>query len=361
MHDVIVIGGGVIGLSIARELASSKSVLLLDRGPTGQGTSHAAAGMLTPLSEADDQGPFFQLCRTSLAMYDRFVEELQQESSLDVAYSKEGLLSLASSEESAATLLRRYEWQHQAGFEVELLPPGEVRKMEPLVTVPVIHALFMPGERSVAPRRLLNAIRESCFVRGVEIRTGVHVDAVSPNTVHFAHMTMQAASIVIASGVWSAELNGLNPRIPLSPRKGQILSLAIAPGAFRRMIRWGHSYLVPRPAGELIVGATNEDAGFDSSVTPAGLGRLLMDAQAISSYLGSYPIVETWTGLRPATPDEFPILGSTAVHGVYYATGHYRNGVLLAPITATIVADLIEGHKPRVDLEPYSPSRFESN
>ena len=361
MHDVIVIGGGVIGLSIARELASSKSVLLLDRGPTGQGTSHAAAGMLTPLSEADDQGPFFQLCRTSLAMYDRFVEELQQESSLDVAYSKEGLLSLASSEESAATLLRRYEWQHQAGFEVELLPPGEVRKMEPLVTVPTIHALFMPGERSVAPRLLLNAIRESCVVRGVEILTGIHVDAVSPNTVHFAHMTMQAASIVIASGVWSAEFNGLKPPIPVSPRKGQILSLAMAPGAFRRMIRWGHSYLVPRPTGELIIGATNEDAGFDSSVTPAGLGRLLMDAQAISSYLGSYPILETWTGLRPATPDELPILGSAAIHGVYYATGHYRNGVLLAPITATIVADLIEGHQSVIDLEPYSPSRFESS
>src|SRR5438128_5173020 len=200
MHDVIVIGGGVIGLSIARELASSKSVLLLDRGPTGQGTSHAAAGMLTPLSEADDQGPFFRLCRTSLAMYDRFVEELQQESSLDVAYSKEGLLSLASSEESAATLLRRDERQHQAGFEVELLPPGEVRKMEPLVTVPVIHALFMPGERSVAPRRLLNAIRESCFVRGVEIRTGVHVDAVSPNTVSLGPMTMQRTSLVNGYG-----------------------------------------------------------------------------------------------------------------------------------------------------------------
>src|SRR2546428_10096252 len=141
MYDVIVIGGGIMGLSISRELAGRKSVLLLDRGATGQGTSYAAAGMLTPLSEADDQGPFFQLCRSSLAMYDRFIEELQQESGLDVAYSKEGLLSLASSEESAVTLRRRYEWQHQAGFQVELLPPGEVREMEPLVTVPVIHAL----------------------------------------------------------------------------------------------------------------------------------------------------------------------------------------------------------------------------
>jgi glycine oxidase len=358
MHDVIVIGGGIIGLSIARELGGRKSVLLLDRGATGQGTSRAAAGMLSPLSEADDQGPFFQLCRESLARYDRFVEELQKESGLDVAYSTEGLLTLASSEDSAVTLRHRYEWQHQAGFRVELLLAGDVRQMEPLVTAPIVNALFMPDERSVAPRRLVNAVGKSCLKRGVEIRTGVHVDAISPNMVHFAHTRIEASSIIIASGVWSSQFDGLKPRIPLSPRKGQILSLGMPLGAFRRMIRWGHSYFVPRSTGELVVGATDEDVGFDLSMTPAGLGRLLMDAQAISSHVGSYPILETWTGLRPATPDGLPILGSSAVPGVYYATGHYRNGVLLAPITATVMADVIEGRKPGVNIAPYSPSRF---
>jgi glycine oxidase len=357
-YDVIVIGGGVIGLTIARELAGRKSVLLLDRGATGQGTSRAAAGMLTPLSEADDQGPFFQLSRASLAMYDRFIDEISNESFLDLAYSTEGLLFIASSEESAATLRRRYEWQYRAGFKVDLLSADETRNIEPLITARVINALFMPDERSVAPRRLVNALRESCFKRGVEIRTGVQVDAISPNTVHFARTTMQAPSIVISSGVWSAEFQGLRPRIPVSPRKGQILSLAMPPGAFRHMIRWNHSYFVPRSTGELVVGATNEDAGFDLSVTAAGLGGLLMDAQAISSHVGSYGILETWTGLRPATPDELPILGSSDVPGVYYATGHYRNGVLLAPITAEIIADLIEGRKPSLDIRPYSPSRF---
>src|SRR6516165_2698486 len=163
MQDVIVIGGGVIGLAIARELAGRKSVLLLDRGATGQGTSRAAAGMVTPLSEADDQGPFFQLTRTSLAMFDRFVEELRSESEVDVAYSTEGLLCLASTQESAATLRRRYEWQHHAGFKVEMLSADEIKRMEPQVTVPVINALFMPDERSVAPRHLLSAVRESCL------------------------------------------------------------------------------------------------------------------------------------------------------------------------------------------------------
>ena len=357
-HDVVVVGGGIIGLSIARELAGRKSVLLLDRGDTGQGTSRAAAGMLTPLSEADDQGPFFQLSRASLAMYDQFVDDLRRESSIDVDYSTAGVLCLACSQQTASTQRRRYEWQHRAGFNVALLSADEVQRMEPLVTAPVINALFLPDERGVAPRRLVNALRESCLQRGVEIRTGVHVGAISPNTIHFADTTIEASSIIIASGVWSGEFRGVVPSIPVSPRKGQILSLAMPPGAFHHMIRWNHSYFVPRSTGELVVGATNEDVGFDVSITPAGLGRLLMDAQSISSHVGSYPILETWSGLRPATPDELPIIGPSDVPGVYYATGHYRNGVLLAPITAAIVADLVNARQPRIDISPYSPTRF---
>jgi glycine oxidase len=360
-YDVIVIGGGIIGLTIARELAGParrKSVLLLDRGATGQGTSRAAAGMLTPLSEADEQDAFFQLSRASLSMYDGFVKQLEEESGLDVAYSTEGLLFLASTEESAAMLQRRYEWQRNARFKVELVSADDVHKIEPLVTAPIMAATFMPDERSVAPRRLVNAVRESCLQRDVEIRTGVHVDGLAPHRVRFGQTFIEAPSIVIASGVWSAEFDGLSPHIPVSPRKGQILSLDMPRGAFRRMIRWGSSYFVPRSTGELVVGATNEDAGFDLSVTPAGLGRLLMDAQAISSHVGSYPIRETWTGLRPATPDGMPIIGPSEIPGVYYATGHYRNGVLLAPITAAIVADLLDGRRPAVDIEPYSPARF---
>src|SRR5262249_47635041 len=155
MYDVIVVGGGVIGLSIARELAGRRSVLLLDRGSTGQGTSRAAAGMLTPSSEADDQGEFFQLSRASHAMYERLVEDLQLETNLDVGYSTAGLLCLASSEESANVLERRYEWQKRAGFEVELLSAAAVHRLEPLITLPVATAVFIPGDRAVTPRRLV--------------------------------------------------------------------------------------------------------------------------------------------------------------------------------------------------------------
>jgi glycine oxidase len=359
MYDVIVIGGGVVGLSIARELAGRKaSVLLLDRGSTGQGTSRAAAGMLAPLSEADDQGPLFQLTRDSHALYDSFVEDLQSETGLDVVYSKDGLIFLSSSEQSAQVLHRRYEWQKKAGFEIESISADVVYRMEPRITIPVCSALFIPGERSLAPRRFADALRHACLLRGVEIRTGLHVEAVSSNQVRAGQVRFDATHIVIASGVWSGELAGLDPPIPVYPRKGQILSLGMPAGAFRRMIRWESSYFAPRRSGELVVGATNEDAGFDMSNTPAGVGRLLMDAQQISSHVGNYPILEIWAGLRPATPDGLPIIGPSAVPGVYYATGHYRNGVLLAPITATIIADLIAARQPKPAMAPYSPLRF---
>jgi len=358
MQDVIVIGGGVIGLSIARELAGRKSVLLLDRGATGQGTSRAAAGMLTPLSEADDQGPLFQLSRSSHAMYDTFVCELESETKLDCGYSKEGLLALASAEDAADALRRRYEWQKKAGFEVELLSAEGVSRLEPLVTAPIAAAVFMPGERAVTPRRLTNALRESCFNRGVEMRLGLHVEEIGPHSVRVGHLTLEAESIIVASGVWSSELQGLDPPIPVYPRKGQILSLAMPHGAFRHMIRWGNAYFMPRPTCELVIGATNEDVGFDMSNTAAGIGHLLNQAQQISSHIGRYPILETWTGLRPATPDGLPILGPCTMPGVYYATGHYRNGVLLAPITASIMRDLIERGETSIPIVPYSPSRF---
>jgi len=358
MHDVIVIGGGVIGLSVARELAGRKAVLVLDRGATGEGTSWAAAGMLSPLSEADDQDPFFQLCRASHDTYRKFIGELEDETGIDCGYSGSGLLCLACSEESANALRRRCEWQRKAGFAVENISADEVRRMEPLITADILMALFMPAESSVAPRRLVNALRESCLKRGVEIRTGVRVQGISKNAVRTDGPTFEAPGIVVASGVWSPELAGLDPPIPVYPRKGQILSLCMPPGAFRHMIRWHHSYFVPRNDGDLVVGATDEDVGFDRSVTPGGIGKLLADAQAISSHVGSYPIMETWTGLRPATQDGLPVIGPSAIPGVFYATGHYRNGVLLAPITASIIADLVSNGRSRVAIEPYAPSRF---
>ena len=224
-----------------------------------------------------------------------------------------------------------------------------MRKLEPLVTAPVKKGLFTPRERSVAPRRLVNALRESCLNRGVDIETGVNVESIAE---------FKARNIIIASGVWSRELNGLDPVIPVEPRKGQILSVATPSQPFKRIIRWQHTYFVPRGSREMIVGATEESAGFDRSNTPAGIGQLLNEAQQISTHVGTYPILEMWSGLRPATPDHLPIIGPSSIPGVFYATGHYRNGVLLAPITASIIAELVESGTTSTLIDSFLPSRF---
>jgi len=367
MHDVIVAGGGVIGLAVARELAGrGRSVLVIDSGASGAAASasSAAAGMLSPLSEAGESNPFFQLCMASLRIYRTWTDHLREESGIDPEYACPGLLYLASSAAAAAALQRRRDWQRDAGFAVEWAPPAEVRRIEPLLTLPAAGALLMRDEHHVTPRRLLSALRTSCIARNVEIQTGfrVHEILVSGNRVEGVRAGSErilGGAVVVSSGAWSSEIAGLQPRIPVYPRKGQILSLAAPGRSFRRMIRWEHAYFVPRKDGVLIVGATDEDAGFDASLTPAGVGGLLAAAQQISSHTAAFPILEMWTGFRPATPDGLPLIGRAELEQLFYATGHYRNGILLAPITASIVADLMEGREPEVPLGPYSPFRFQ--
>jgi len=364
MHDAIIVGGGVIGLSIARELAvKGRSVLVLDRGNPRDATSWAAAGMLAPQSEADAGNPFFELCLASAKLYRRWSDSLHAESGIDPEYADSGLLFVASTEDALCRLKRNAEWQQSAGLRAEILSSEDARRLEPHLTLPLTGAVLMPGECHVTPRRLLEALTGACAAKGVEIRTGVRVldvlqergraTGVRTSSEHFT-----GGNIVIASGVWSPEIGGLSPVIPVAPRKGQILSLASNPPAFVRMIRWEHAYVVPRRNGELIVGATNEDVGFDRSITPAGVGSLLERAQQLSSHLKDLPIRDIWTGLRPATPDGLPVIGKAGVEGLVYATGHYRNGILLAPVTAASVAAFVDNKSLPLDLGAFAPTRF---
>jgi len=364
MHDVIIVGGGVIGLSIARALAAGgRNVLLLDRGNPRDAASWAAAGMLSAQSESEAPGPLFELCLASARLYPSWVRELHEESGVDPEYADSGLLFLASSEEALCRLQRMAEWQRAAGLQVERLTPAEVASLEPQLTLPIVGALHMPEDCHVTPRRLLEALTGACAVKRVDIRTGIRVlEIIREDTkacgIRTATESFRAPLIVIASGVRSAELSGLSPALPVSPRKGQILSLVSNPPAFTRMIRWDHAYMVPRRSGELVVGATNEDAGFDRSITPAGVGSLLERAQQLSAHVGALPINEMWTGLRPATPDGLPVLGKASIEGLIYATGHYRNGILLAPVTAAAVAALAENRSFPTPLDAFAPLRF---
>jgi glycine oxidase len=368
MRDVIVVGGGVIGLSIAHAIAAGgKSVLVLDPGETVNAASWAAAGMLAPQSEADTPDPLFELCTASLRLYRDWIRQLQVQSGIDPEFQEPGLLYIASSAESLNALKRRVAWQQELGLDSEVLTPDEIRQMEPQLTMPMAGGVHMPGECQVTPRKLLAALQNACAASGVEIRKDQWVREILRNgdRVHGVLTdsdSISAAYIVIASGARSAEILGLWPPLPVVPRKGQMLSLDTPEPLFQKLIRWEHAYMVQRPCGELIVGATNENAGFDRRLTPEGIGGLLANVQQMSAYTAPLAIKEMWTGLRPATPDGLPILGIANPSGggeLIYASGHYRNGILLAPITASIVASLVENRAPVIPLAPFSPLRFE--
>jgi glycine/D-amino acid oxidase-like deaminating enzyme len=211
---------------------------------------------------------------------------------------------------------------------------------------------------------LLEALKAACIANGVDIQTGQRVREVLHENEQVSGVETETGRIsggcvVIASGVRSFEISGLRPRLRMKARKGQILSLTAPMPLFRRLIRWEHCYIVQRKDGELVVGATNEDVGMDRNLTPAGIGGLLERAQQISSHTASFAIREMWTGLRPATPDGLPVLGHAGIRGLIYAAGHYRNGILLAPITASIVSALVENEPPPLPLDPFAPERFE--
>ena len=364
MRDMIVVGGGVIGLSIAHAVAGEgRSVLVLDSGEATEASSWAAAGMLAPQSEADHKDPLFDLCAASLHLYRDWARQLEDQSGVDPEYEEPGLLYLATSEKSLEVLKNRMIWQQEAGFDSELVTPEEIRRMEPHLTLTVAGGVYMPGEYQVTPRRLMEALRAACKIRQVEIRNGSRVHEIiwqghRIEGVRTDSGSIKANTVVIASGARSPEIAGLCPRLPITPRKGQILSLITPAPMFQRLIRWEHAYLMQRRGDELVVGATNEDAGFDRSLTPSGIGGLLERVQQLSSCTAKFAIREMWTGLRPSTPDGLPVLGQ-AGDGVIYATGHYRNGILLAPITASIVAALVGNRPSPIPLEPYSPGRFE--
>jgi glycine oxidase len=322
--------------------------------------------MLAPQTEATHRNPFFDLAIASLNRFGAWTSALHEETGIDCGYVKSGALSLASSPAELETLERSLEWQRSAGFALETLSADETRKLEPKITMPVAGAVWFPNEQQVTPRRVTRALAESCLARGVEIRAGRRVEGIVSKEGRVVGVRVDggdipAGHVIVASGVWSSEIAGLDPVIPVYPRKGQILSLAMPEILFGRMLRWGSSYAVPRPAagaGEIIIGATNEDVGFDRRLTPAGIGGLLAEVQRLSAYAASCPILEMWTGLRPATPDELPVIGPSNIEGLLYATGHYRNGILLTPITAAIIAALVTGRPVPVVIEAFAPSRF---
>ncbi|MDB4948165.1 MAG: glycine oxidase ThiO [Gemmatimonadetes bacterium] len=364
--DVVVVGGGVIGCAVARKAAlGGLSVVVVERGRPGAEASSAAAGMLSPLAEANEPGAFLDLLLRARAEYPDFVDALRSETGADVAYSGAGTLYVALREEDEAELEERLHWQSAAGLGVERLTADEARALEPALSPHVRWALRFAGDHQVDNRRLALALWSAAARAGAEFRLGCDVASVLREGDRVAGVELAggeriaAEAVVLAGGCWAGRLSGLPRPLPVEPVMGQLVSVETLPPTFRHVVDSPRCYLVPRADGRLIVGATAERVGYRRAVTPAGVMRLLAGALEIAPSLADAPLAETWSGLRPGTPDGLPILGRDPdLSNLLYATGHFRNGILLAPITGEIVGALLLGEDAAVDLAPFAIDRF---
>lgn len=366
--DIVVIGGGIIGLAVARRLClSGSAVTVLEQHRTGRGASWAAAGMLAPHCEFDEaDGPYFVLCRTGLERYAGFIETLREETGCPIDYNSTGMIYPALSDRGQARLETRYDRHRRDGVPVERLTVREARRLEPNLSNRIHMALRYPADHQVENRDVVTALGRSVRLHGGIVREGVTarkivVDGLRVAGVDTTDGLWNATTVVIAMGCRARYLDGVSPthRIPVRPVRGQILALrAGAVSPFRHTVYTSEVYLVPRSDGRLIVGATVEEAGFRNEVTLGGVLRLFRGALELAPGLESCPLESTWSGLRPVARDGWPVLGATGTPGLFAATGHGRNGILLAPLTGDLIAEAILHDRVPNIMRPFLPDRF---
>jgi glycine oxidase len=364
--DTLLIGGGVIGCSLARLLASAgERVGIVEKGAPGQEASSAAAGMLSPSAEAEQESPLFDLCRASLALYPSWVRDLQSETGIDVRYRTEGTLLVFSSESERQLLAGSLSWQRRQGVEMEELSAAQLRDCESHLAS-FAGAFYLPGDHQVDNRRLIHALVQSCRSHEVEFILGQPVRSIERDGDRVAGVIVGegapqrifAARVLNTAGAWASQIETGSSPAPIRPVKGQIVALESPETVLRHVARNEHVYLVPRENGRVLVGSTMEEAGFDKTPRAAAVARLITAAQKLCPPLEQAAIAEVWAGLRPAAPDCLPILGPAKLENYWFATGHFRNGILLAPVTAEIVSSWILKRQPRPEAEPFLARRF---
>jgi glycine oxidase len=381
--DVAIVGGGIIGLSVAwRARAAGLSVTVLERDTLGRGTSYVAAGMLAPVAEAEfgEAGRrLLGLGLRSARMWPAFAAELESASGVEVGLLQTGTIVLARDADAARELERQLVYRRSLGLRAERLRPSDAREREPALAPTVRLALSAPDDHSVDPRRVLTALRRACAGVGVNIREHTPVESIESvglvESVESVESTesvvsvggveldgsrarvtgvalhggerVQADQVVVAAGAWSGQIDGLprEARVDVRPVKGQILRLRdpTGPGLLRSVARFAGGYLVPRADGRYVLGASVEERGYELTPTAGAVYELLRDASEVVPGVSELQIEELSVGLRPGTPDNVPIIGSSAVAGLTWATGHHRNGILLAPLTAELVVESLAG------------------
>ncbi|MFI1579342.1 glycine oxidase ThiO [Embleya sp. NPDC020630] len=372
--DVVVVGAGVVGLSIAWRARTRHglAVTVVDPAP-GTGASHAAAGMLTPVSELQyGEESLLRLSIESARRYPEFAAELADAAGLPSGYRACGTIAVALDADDRAVLKDLHAYQERLGLRSDRLTSRECRRLEPMLSPAITGGLYVEDDHQIDNRALVAALLAACARAGVTIvREGVERVLVANERAYGVRLrdgrALTADQVLLAAGCRSARIPGLPPEVvpPVRPVKGEILRLAVPPALrpllsrnIRGVVKGGSMYLVPRVDGELVIGATEHDLGFDTEVTAGGVYELLRDAHELVPGVTELPLVETLAGLRPGSPDNAPILGRSALAGLVVATGHYRHGILLTPITADTVADVL-AHGTAPDLiAPFGPDRF---
>lgn len=365
--DVVIVGGGVIGLSIARALAlrGVSNVMLIERGPPGAEASWAAGGILAPQVEADGADDFFRLAAAGRDLYPAFAESLKEETGIDVELDRTGTLCLGFTETDEADLRSRYDWQSSEGLSVEWLTGDNARRIEPCISQQVRCALRLPNDCQVENRRLIQALLKANEKLGVRVVNDCLVEELLIQNekirgVETADGFVAAPVVVLAAGAWTSLIKTSDVTLPeLEPVRGQMLCYETRPPIASHVIYSSHGYLVPRRDGRLLAGSTSEWVGFDKRVTDEGARAIKWLAIEIAPALAQLTPVDSWAGLRPRAKDDLPVLGACEeIAGLFYATGHYRNGILLAPITAQLIAAaIVDGAMP-ANFEAFSPNRF---
>jgi glycine oxidase len=364
----LIVGGGVIGLAIGRELVHAGCpVTILERGAAGRGASWLNAGMLAPQTEMgfEDQ-PLYVFGKESMARWPAFARDLESEAGRTIDYRTEGTMHVAPDRDSLEALRRIYEFQKSEGLEVDWLTGAEALEREPFLAPGLAGAVFAAGDHQVDNRLLVEALQVAFARAGGTLReqsavVRIEPDATAPAVILATGERIAGRAVVLAAGAWSRQIEGLAPeaRPPVRPVKGQIVQVHVEPPFGLRHVVWSpRAYVAPKGSGRLLIGATVEEMGFDTRVTAGGLYKLLDGAYEVVPGLMDLPVSETWAGLRPGSRDNMPILGLSSAAGVYFATGHYRNGILFTPITAHEMARLLLAGETSRWMLPFSPDRF---
>ncbi len=366
MSDAVVVGAGVMGCAVALRLAQrGLAVTIIERGIPGAEASSAAAGILGPQWEADAPGPSLDLGLRSRALYPSFAAELRDLSGIDIGHARSGLLEVPLDDAHEDALKARQAWQVARGLSAEIVSGVDLRALEPRLSSRIRMALRLVDEGHVNARSLSRALSQAAAIAGARFVQGRHVRRVLSEGgrvtgVELDSERISAGTVVLAAGSWSSlvEGGGVPPPI-VKPARGQMVAIEVRPPLFRHVIAaYGRGYLVPRLDGTVLAGSTLEMVGFRKEVTVAGLADILAMTRALVPDLDHAPVVETWSNFRPYTDDQLPVLGRTEIAGLVLATGHHRYGILLTPITAQLIAELVTGDEPSVDLTPFSVTRF---